>query len=116
MLQYKATGKLLIGYSDTDWASDLDNRHSTTGNVFLMSGGAVSWLSHKQATVALSTAEAEYIALSSAIQEAIWLCQLMNDLKLKVEAPIEILEDNQGAIALAKNPVGHKRTKHIDIR
>ena len=116
VLQYKATGKLLLGYSDADWASDLDNRHSTTGNVFLMSGGAVSWLSQKQATVALSTAKAEYIALSSAIQEAIWLRQLMNDLKLKVEAPIEILEDNQGAIALAKNPVGHKRTKHIDIR
>ena len=62
VLQYKATGSELIGYADADWANDLDNRHSTTGNVFLMSDGAVSWLSQKQATVALSTAEAEYVA------------------------------------------------------
>lgn len=66
--------------------------------------------------VALSTAEAEYIALGSATQEAIWLCQLLSDLKVNVEQPTEIFEDNQGSIAMAKNPVGHKRTKHIDIR
>ena len=63
-----------MGYSDANWAGDLDDQHSTTGNVFarvfVMSGGAVSWLSHKQATVALSTAEAEYTALGSAVQEA----------------------------------------------
>ena len=98
-----------MGYTDADWASDLDNRHSTSGNAFVMSTGAISWLSQKQATVDLSTAEAQYIALSSATQETIWLCQLTSDLKLKVDAPIEILEYNQVAIALAKNPVGHKR-------
>ena len=81
-----------------------------------MSGGAISWLSQKQATVALSTAEAEYIALGSATQEAIWLRRLLSDLKVEVDTPTDILEDNQGAIAIAKNPVGHKRTKHIDIR
>ena len=116
MLQYKATGENLFGYSDADWASDIDSRHSTTGNVFVMSGGAISWLSQKQATVALSTAEAEYIAMGSATQEAIWLRQLMFDLEVNVQGPTEILEDNQGSIAMAKNPVGHKRTKHIDIR
>ena len=72
-LRYQAGGGELIGYSDSDWANDLDNRHSTTGNVFLLSGGAISWISQKQATVALSTAEAEYVALGSATQEAIWL-------------------------------------------
>ena len=56
----------LLGYSDADWANDMDDRHSTTGNVFTMSGGAISWLSQKQETVALSTVEAEYIALGSA--------------------------------------------------
>ena len=115
-LHYEATGKQLLGYSDADWANDLDNRHSTTGNVFIMSGGAVSWLSQKQSTVALSTAESEYIALGSATQDAIWLRQLLGDLNVDVSSSLEILEDNQGAIAMAKNPVWHKRMKHIDIR
>ena len=112
VLQYKSTGRNLLGYSDADWANDLDSRHSTSGNVFVMS----SWLSQKQATVALSTAEAEYIALGSATQEAIWLRQLLSDLKVNVQERTEIFEDNQGSIAMAKNPVGHKRSEHIDIR
>ena len=115
-LQYQAKGSELIDYSDSDWANDLDNRHSTTGNVFKMSGGAISWISQKQATVALSTAEAEYVALGSATQEAIWLRRLLNDLNVDQAKPTVIREDNQGAIAMAKNPVGHKRTKHIDIK
>lgn len=105
----------LIGFSDADWAGDLDDRRSTTGNVFLLSGGAVSWLSKKQSTVALSTAEAEYVALSQASQECVWLRRLLSDLGMDV-TPVVILEDNQGAIAIAKNPVDHSRTKHIDIR
>ena len=116
VLQYKLAGDKLMGYSDADWENDLDDQHSITGNVFIMSGGAVSWLSQKQATIALSTAEAEYIALGSATQEAIWLRQLLADLRIDTKTPTEISEDNQGAIAMAKNPVGHKRTKHIDIK
>ena len=116
-LSYKkcADGNL-IGYSDADWAGDVDDRHSTSGNVFLLAKGAVSWLSKKQATVALSTAEAEYVALSAATQEAIWLRRLLTDVGESLEDPVVINEDNQGAIAMAKNPVGHARTKHIDIR
>ena len=106
----------MLGYFDADWANDLDNRHSTTGNVFTMSGGAICWLSQKQATVTLPTAEAEYIALGSATQEAIWLHQLLTDLRIDTKGSVEILEDNQSAIAMAKNSVGHKRIKHIDIR
>lgn len=105
----------LIGFSDADWAGDQDDRRSTTGNIFLLSGGAVSWLSKKQVTVALSTAEAEYIALSQAAQEGIWLRRLLSDLGMEATSTV-ILEDNQGAIAIAKNPVNHSRTKHIDIR
>ena len=93
----------------------MDDRHSTSGNVFLLAKGAVSWLSKKQATVALSTAEAEYVALSAATQEAIWLRRLLTDVGESLEDPIAINEENQGAIAMAKNPVGHARTKHIDI-
>lgn len=115
-LQYKAKGGDLIGYSDADWANDLDSRHSISGNVFMMAGGAISWASQKQATVALSTAEAEYVALGSAAQEAVWLRRLLTDLNINQRQPLVIREDNQGAIALAKNPVGHKRTKHIDIK
>lgn len=115
-LQYQAKGGKLVGYSDSDWASDLDDRHSTTGNVFMMSNAAISWISQKQATVALSTAEAEYVALGSATQEAIWLQRLLSNLNISQNKPTVIKEDNQGAIAIAKNPIGHKRTKHIDIK
>ena len=115
-LQYRPDGENLLRFSDADWANDMDDRHSTTGNVFTMSGGAISWLSQKQTTVALSTAEAEYVALGSATQEAIWLYQLLNDLKIDTKGSIEIMEDNQSTIAMAKSSVGHKRTKHIDIK
>ena len=82
----------------------------------MLASGSISWSSRKQAVVALSTAEAEYIALSSATQEIIWLRRLLTDLHSKPQGPTELKEDNQGAIAIAKNPFTHNRTKHIDIR
>ena len=105
----------MIGYSDADWAGDRDDRHSTSGYmyVFLMTGGAVTWFSKKQAIVALSTSEAEYVALSAATQKLAWLRRLLNDLKVAPNGPTE---DNQGAIAIARNSTAHARTKHIDIR
>ena len=113
----RSESNMLIGYSDADWAGDLDDRHSTTGNLFLMAGGPVNWLSKKQAVVALSTSEAEYVALSSATQEAMWLRKLLiSDLQVTSQEPTVLMEDNQGAISIAKNPVAHSRTKHIDIR
>ena len=116
-LVYKKTeNSEIIRYTDADWANDLDTRCSTTGNVFVMSGGPISWISQKQATVALSTAEAEYIALSTASQEAVWLQKLLADIDKNCAKAITLMEDNQGAIAIAKNPVEHKRTKHIDFR
>ena len=106
----------LIGFSDADWAGDMDNRHSTTGNLFVMSGGAISWLSRKQSVVALSTTEAEYVALSTATQEAVWLRRLLSDIKITPTTPTIIREDNEGTIAVARNPISHARTKHIDIK
>lgn len=85
-----------------------------TGNVFLLGGGPVNCLNKKQAKVAVLTAKAEYVALSQAAQECIWLEQLLNDLGVDA-TPVVILEDNQGAIAIAKNPIDHSSTKHIDI-
>ena len=114
-LRYHKDGESVIGFSDADWGGDLDDRHSTTGNVFMLASGAVSWISKKQAVVALSTSEAEYVALSMAAQEAAWLQKLFSDLKIPKQ-PIVIMEDNQGAIALARNPISHSRSKHIDLR
>ena len=103
----------LFGYSDADWAGDVDTRRSTSGYVFQIGSSTVSWSSRKQATVAKSSTEAEYVALSSATQEAVWLCRLMEDLGRQMDAPTTIYEDNQGAIELAKNAKYHNRTKHI---
>ena len=105
----------LIGYSDADWAADVDTRRSTSGYVFQIGSGTVSWSSRKQATVAKSSTEAEYAALSSATLEAVWLRRLMEDLGRQKDAPPTVYEDNQGAIELAKNAKYHNRTKHIDI-
>ena len=112
----KTVNDTLTGYSDADWAGDLDDRHSTSGNLFIMAGGTISWTSKKQATVSLSTAEAEYIALSTATQEAIWLRRLLADFNCQQNKPTLIMGDNQYSIAIARNPVSHARTKHIDIR
>lgn len=104
------------GYSDADWGGDKDTRRSTTGYVFMLGTGVVSWGSKLQQTVALSSAESEYMAACAAVQEAIHLRQLMGDLGYKQDGATVIYEDNQGCIALSANPVFHKRTKHIDIR
>ena len=108
----KLESSTLVVYSDVDWAGDLDDRHSTSGNLFLFARGPVSWLSKKQSTVALSTAEAEYMLLCGATQEAVWLRQLLSDVKFCQEEPTVIKEDNP----IARNPVSHSRTKHIDIK
>ncbi|RWS08469.1 RxLR effector candidate protein-like protein, partial [Leptotrombidium deliense] len=111
----EANGYCLYGFCDADYAGDLDSRRSTSGYVFIMSGGAISWMSRVQRIVALSTTEAEYIALAEAAKEAFWLRQLLVDLSLK-QAATRILCDNQGAIKLVGNPEFHQRTKHIDVR
>jgi hypothetical protein len=114
-LSYKQqVSDYFVGYSDADWGSSMDDRKSTTGSVFILAGGAVSWMSKKQSLVALSTTEAEYIALSSASQEAVWLQRLMKDIGQEMQMKIQ--EDNQSAIRIAQNPVFHSRTKHIDIK
>ena len=110
------TDGTLIGYSDADWAGDANDRKSTSGYFFMMSGAAVSWKSQKQTCVALSTAEAEYIALAAATQEATWMRQLLEDLHNGQIEPTVTCEDNQFAISIAQNPQYHKRTKHIDIK
>lgn len=113
------TGKLgLRVYSDADWASDKADRRSMSGYCVSLSEGSslISWKTRKQSTVALSTCEAEYIALASAIQECIYLEQLLKEIDNSQYTQTRVFEDNQGTIALAKNPVNRQRCKHIDIK
>lgn len=106
---------ILAGYSDADWAGDIDTRRSTSWYVFQICGSTVSWCSKRQSSVSRSSTEAEYIALSMASQEAVWLSRLLKNVGVKQEEPILIYEDNQGAIELSRKPKFHNRTKHIDI-
>ncbi|KAE8735609.1 hypothetical protein F3Y22_tig00000340pilonHSYRG00771 [Hibiscus syriacus] len=106
----------LVGYSDSDWGGDIDNRRSTTGFVFFMGDIAFTWMSKKQPIVTLSTCEAEYVAATSCVCHAIWLRNLLKEIGLIQEEPTKVYVDNKSAIALAKNPVFHDRSKHIDIR
>ena len=105
----------LIGYSDSDWAGDVDTRRSTSGYTYYIGNSLVSWSSKKQATVAKSTTEAEYVALSLATQESIWLRRLLKSIGHGTVSPTVIHEDNQGAIEISRNPKHHNRTKHIDV-
>ena len=97
----------LNGYSDADWGGDVDTHRSTSGYVFQFGNGTISWSSRKQRTVAKSLTEVEYVALSLATQETIWLRCLMKDFGKQTDAPTTIYEDNQGAIELAKNAKYH---------
>ncbi|KAL0298728.1 UNVERIFIED_CONTAM: Retrovirus-related Pol polyprotein from transposon RE1 [Sesamum radiatum] len=92
-------------YIDSDYAGDLDDRKSTSGNVFLFSSGVVSWSSKKQPIVSLSTAEAEFIAATSCSCQAIWLKRLLMTLDQTVEESIVIHCDSSSAVKLSKNPV-----------
>jgi Reverse transcriptase (RNA-dependent DNA polymerase) len=100
------------GYSDAAYA-DTDDYKSTSGYVFIVGEGAVTWRSKKQSTIALSSTEAEYIALSEAGREACWLRNLYSELGYTQKFPNLIKGDNDGSIAMARNPQFHKRAKHI---
>ena len=107
----------VFGYCDSDWGGSLDRR-SVSGYCFMLhkNGPLISWKSCKQNIVALSSCEAEYVALTSAFKEARFLRQLFADINGSEKQSVKLFVDNQGAIALAKNPVHHQRSKHIDIR
>ena len=102
----------LHGYSDADWAGCGETRKSTSGQIFKLGKCAISWRSRKQSIVALSTTEAEYVALCEASQEAVWLRRLLGDIGFTQNTPTVVFEDNQGAIALSQNPKDHSHTKH----
>jgi hypothetical protein len=114
---YKRRGdRMLLAYTDSDYAGDVCDRKSTSGYVFSLSGGAVSWTSKKQPIVTLSTTEAEYVAAASCATQGIWMKRVLERLGHSQNNCITILCDNSSTIKLSKNPVLHGRSKHIDVR
>jgi hypothetical protein len=107
---------VVLGYCDADWGASIDDRRSVSGTLFNVAGGAVTWQAQRQKSVALSTVEAEYMASCQAAKDAVWLRAFLVGLGLIASAPTNILCDSQGAMALAKNPEHHQRSKHIDLR
>ena len=106
---------LVVGYVDSDYVGNIDDRRSTTGYVFTLSGGPVCWKSTLQSLVAMSTTKAEYMVVAEAAKEALWLKGLVKELGLNQEG-VQLHCDSQSVIYLAKHQVYHARKKHIDVR
>jgi hypothetical protein len=104
-----------FGYADASF-TNIDDLKSTTGYVFKMAGGTITWYSRKQSVTALSTMEAEYIALSEATREARWLRNLFGELGFAQALLTKILGDNEGSITISKNPQFHKQAKHYEVQ
>ena len=105
-----------MAYVDADYGGCRDTRRSTSGYVFIMAGGAVAWSSKRQATVALSTVEAKYVAMSRCAQQMLWMHSWLSEVEIEFALPGVIRGDNRGAIALTKNTKDHGKVKHIDMR
>jgi hypothetical protein len=114
-LTYGGQKKEFKGYADAD-GSMAEDRHAISGYAFLLHGGAVSWAAKRQEIVSLSTTESEYVAVTHASKEALWLRSLITQLFDVELGPSTLFSDNQSAIALTKDHQYHPRTKHIDIR
>ena len=105
----------LYGYTDADWAGSIADRRSTSGFMFSFGSAAITWSSKKQPTVALLSTEAEYKGTTVAACEVAWLHTLLGELGVQVDQQVVIHCDNLSSIQLARNPVFHARTKHIEV-
>jgi len=106
----------LLAFTDSDYAGDEEDSKSTSGYVFLLSSGAVSWMSKKQPIVALSTTEAEFVVAAASACQAVWMRRVLRNLSHDQEGSTSIMCDNSSTIKLSKNPVMHGRSKHIRVR
>ena len=111
----RTTNKEIEIFSDADWAGSVTDRRSTSGYCSFVWGNLVTWRSKKQSVVARSSAEAEFRAMAQGICEGIWLNRLLEELRVPLKHPMVLYCDNQAAISIAKNPVHHDRTKHVEI-
>ncbi|KAL7131932.1 hypothetical protein ABFS83_12G038100 [Erythranthe nasuta] len=119
MLSYRRSDQLeVIGYSNSDFAGCLDSRKSTSGFVFLLAGGAISWKSVKQSIIASSTMEAEFVACFEASSHALWLRNFILGLKAvdSIAKPLKIYCDNIAAVFFSKNGNYSSGSKHIDLK
>jgi Reverse transcriptase (RNA-dependent DNA polymerase) len=106
----------LVGYSDSDWANDLDNRKSVMAFILFLCGIPIMWRSKQASIVAQSSTEAEYISLSELAKEILFVVQILTSLGISVKTPITVRVDNMGAIFLAENANSSSRTRHISVR
>nr|XP_043615994.1 secreted RxLR effector protein 161-like [Erigeron canadensis] len=106
----------LAAYTNNDYARDVEDQRCTSGYICMFSKAAICWSSCKQEIVTLSSTEAEYVVATSCACHCVWLKGLLEDLGEKISGPLEVLCDNSSSIKLSKNPVMHRRTKHIDVR
>ena len=111
----KDSNACLAKYSDADWAGSVDDRKSTLGGCFYLGNNLVSWMSKKQNSVSLSTAEAKYIAAGSCCTQLLWMKKLLHDYGIPQDTMC-IFCDNTSVINLSKNPIQHSKSKHIEIR
>nr|CAN69552.1 hypothetical protein VITISV_009016 [Vitis vinifera] len=119
MLMYRRTNNLeVIGYSNLDYAGCIDSRKSTSGYVFMLASGAVSWRSAKQTLIATSTMEAEFVSCFEATSHGVWLKSFIYGLRVvdSISRPLKIYCDNSTAVFMAKNNKSSSRNKHIDIK
>jgi hypothetical protein len=106
----------LVTYSDSDWAGDKDNRRSISGFIMFLCGVPIVWRSKQQKSVALSSSEAEFVAISEAVKEVLFVIQLLESMGIEVELPVVVRVDNMGAIFMSENASSNTRTRHIDTR
>ena len=111
----KTTGVNLVGYTDSDWAGEVEKRRSTSAYVMMLGGGVVSWKSKRQDSYALSSTEAEFMASTQACKEVLWMKGFLGELQLE-QGCVQMYTDNESSIKVMKNPVGHGRMKHIALQ
>ena len=106
----------MIGYTDSDFAGSIDDRKSTSGYVFSFGSGSVAWVSKKQPIVTLSSTEAKYVAATTTACQTMWMRRTLSELHHEQNEPTQFFCDSKSAIALSRNHIFHKISKHIDTR